>query len=189
MKCALLSNVNIESIARRIERHEVHIAQGYGVWTQELADPSSETAAFGPSSVFLIIDGTELLRGQRGLEPMLAELDEHVAWIEQAAVHSPGTKFFVSTVDVPARALLPPISARRPTFPEYPSLRRTCFAPPIRTEPRATRRRPSRRRRPVGGRAVTGVGGKTLDRPNLINRPRTSRGSSARPGRQRRPPP
>ena len=28
MKCALLSNVNIESIARQMGRHEVHIAQG-----------------------------------------------------------------------------------------------------------------------------------------------------------------
>ena len=41
MKCALLSNVNVESIARQMERHEVYIAQGYGVWTQELADPAS----------------------------------------------------------------------------------------------------------------------------------------------------
>jgi len=107
MKCALLSNVNVESIARRIERHEVHIAQGYGVWTQELADPTSGTSSFGPSSVFLVIDGAELLRGQRGLEPVLEQLDEHLAWIEQAAERSPGIKFFVSTVDVPARALLP----------------------------------------------------------------------------------
>jgi FkbH-like protein len=107
MKCALLSNVNVESIARRIERHEVHIAQGCGVWTQELADPTSGTSSFGPSSVFLVIDGAELLRGQRGLEPAVEQLDEHLAWIEQAAERSPGIKFFVSTVDVPARTLLP----------------------------------------------------------------------------------
>jgi FkbH-like protein len=107
MKCALLSNVNIESIARQMGRHEVHIAQGYGVWTQELADPASGTFSFGPSSVFLIIDGAELLRGQRGPELMLAEVDEHLAWIERAAELSPGIKFFVSTVDVPARTLRP----------------------------------------------------------------------------------
>src|SRR5260221_2784605 len=105
MKCALLSNVNIESIARQMGRHEVHIAQGYGVWTQELADPASATFSFGPSSVFLIIDGAELSRGQRGLEPMLAEIDEHLAWSERAAERSPEIKFFVSTVDVPTRTL------------------------------------------------------------------------------------
>jgi FkbH-like protein len=107
MKCALLSNVNVESIARQMQRHEAHIAQGYGVWTQELADPASGTFSFGPSSVFLVIDGAELLRGQRGLESTLAELDEHLAWIERAAEGSPGIKFFVSTIDVPARALRP----------------------------------------------------------------------------------
>jgi FkbH-like protein len=107
MKCALLSNVNVESIARRIERHEVHIAQGYGVWTQELADPTSGTFGFGPSSVFLIIDGAELLRGERGLGPELAGVDEHLAWIERAAERTPGVKFFVSTVDVSARTLRP----------------------------------------------------------------------------------
>jgi FkbH-like protein len=107
MKCALLSNVNVESIARRIERHEVHIAQGYGVWMQELADPTSGTFGFGPSSVFLIIDGAELLCGERGLGPVLADVDEHLAWIERAAERSPGVKFFVSTVDVSARTLRP----------------------------------------------------------------------------------
>jgi FkbH-like protein len=107
MKCALLSNINVESIGRQMVRHEAYIAQGYGAWRQELADPTSGTFSFGPSSVFLIIDGAELLRGQRGLEPTLAELDEHLAWIERAAEHSPRIKFFVSTIDVCARALRP----------------------------------------------------------------------------------
>jgi FkbH-like protein len=107
MKCALLSNVNIESIARQMVRHEVHIAQGYGVWTQELADPASGTFNFGPSSIFVIVDGAELLRGQRGLELVLAEVDQQLAWIEQAAELSPGIKFFISTVDVPAQTLRP----------------------------------------------------------------------------------
>jgi FkbH-like protein len=107
MKCALLSNINVESIARQMERHEVHIAQGYGVWTQELADPISGTFSFGPSSIFLVIDGAELLRGQQGLEPTLAEVDEHLAWIEHAAKRSPGIKFFISTIDVPVHALRP----------------------------------------------------------------------------------
>jgi hypothetical protein len=101
MKCALLSNVNVESIARQMERHEVYIAQGYGAWTQELADPVSGTFSFGPSSVFLIIDGAELLRGQRGLEAAVTEVDQHVAWIERAAERSPGTKFFVRLVARP----------------------------------------------------------------------------------------
>jgi FkbH-like protein len=107
MRCALLSNVNVESIAGRIERHEVHIAPGYGAWTAELANPRSGTFGFGASSVFLIIDGAELLRGERGLGALLANVDEHLAWIEQAAERSRDVKFFVSTVDVPLRTLRP----------------------------------------------------------------------------------
>jgi FkbH-like protein len=107
MKFALLSNVNVESIGRQVERHQVYIAQGHGLWTQELADPISGTFRFRPSSVFLVIDGAEFLREQRGLELTLDELDEHLAWIERAAERSPVIKFFVSTIDVPARALRP----------------------------------------------------------------------------------
>ena len=107
MKCALLSNVNVESIGRRIERHQVHIVQGYGVWRQELADPASGTFSSGPSSVFLVIDGAELLRGQQDFEVTLAELDEHLASIERAAERAPEIKFFVSTVDMPPGALRP----------------------------------------------------------------------------------
>jgi FkbH-like protein len=103
MKCALLSNVNVESLGRRIERHQVHVAQGYGAWTQELANPASGTWSFGPSAVFLIVDGSELLRGQQGLDPALAEMEGQLAWIERAAERSPGIKFFISTVDVPAQ--------------------------------------------------------------------------------------
>src|SRR5215470_8887820 len=107
MKCALLSNINVESVGRQVERHEVYIAQGYGAWRQELADPASGTFSVGPSSIFLVIDGAELLRGQRGLEPTPAEVDEHLVWIEQAAERSLGIKFFASTIDVPAHALRP----------------------------------------------------------------------------------
>src|SRR5258708_14952842 len=107
MKCALLSNVNVESIARQMERHDVHVAQGYGVWTQELADPASGSLSFRPSSVFLIIDGAELVRGRWGMQPTLDELDEHIAWIEHAAERSRRIKFLVSTIDVPALAFRP----------------------------------------------------------------------------------
>jgi len=104
MKFALLSNVNIESVARRVGRHQPYLAQGYGAWTQELADPASAMWSFGPSAVFLIVDGAELLRGQQGLDSALGEIEGHLAWIDGASERSPGIKFFVSTVDVPAQA-------------------------------------------------------------------------------------
>ena len=107
MKCALLSNVNVESIARRMQRHEVYIPQGHGLWIQELADPASGTFSSGPSSVLLLVDGAELLRGEEGDESAIAETDEQLGWVVRAAERSPEIRFFVSTIDVPIRALRP----------------------------------------------------------------------------------
>jgi predicted enzyme involved in methoxymalonyl-ACP biosynthesis len=67
MKCALLSNSNIESLSRRVDtRHEMFIAEGYGSWIQELANPTSAMWRFGPAAVVLLLDGTELLHGYEG---------------------------------------------------------------------------------------------------------------------------
>jgi len=107
VKCALLSNVNVESIARQMQRHELYIAHGYGLWTQELANPASGTFGFGPSTVFVLVDGAELFRGDRAAESTIAGADEQLDWIVRAAERSPGIKFFVSTIDVPIRALRP----------------------------------------------------------------------------------
>jgi FkbH-like protein len=107
MKCALLSNINVESIARRMERHQVYNAPGHAIWKQELADPSSGAISFGSSNIFLLFDGAMLLRGQQGLEEARAELEEHLEWIERAAERFPDIKFFVSTIDVPVCALRP----------------------------------------------------------------------------------
>ena len=107
MKCALLSNVNVQSIARQMQRHEVYIAPGHGLWTQELADHASGTFSFGPSSIFLLVDGAELLYEDRPDASTIAEADHQLDWIVRAAERSPEIKFFVSTVDIPVRTLRP----------------------------------------------------------------------------------
>ena len=107
MKCALLSNVNVESLGRRVARHEVHIAPGYGAWTQELADPDSSTWRSEPATVFVLVDGRELVRGRPDAAAALSEVDAQFGWIEEAAKRRPAVRFFVSTLDVPADALRP----------------------------------------------------------------------------------
>ena len=43
MKCALLSNSNIELLSRRVDaRHEMFIGEGYGSWIQESAGELNE---------------------------------------------------------------------------------------------------------------------------------------------------
>jgi FkbH-like protein len=104
MKCALLSNSNIESLSRRVDtRHEMFIAEGYGSWIQELANPTSAMWRFGPAAVVLLLDGTELLHGYEGAkeDALFAAVDEQITWIERAAELAPAVKFFVSNIDVP----------------------------------------------------------------------------------------
>ena len=105
MKCALLSNVNVESLGPRVSRHEVHVAPGFGAWTQELANPDSSTWRSEPSTVFVLVDGRELLRGQPDTAAALSEVDTQLAWIEAAAKQRPAVRFFVSTLDVPGDAI------------------------------------------------------------------------------------
>lgn len=105
MKCALLSNVNVESSARRIERHKVHIAHGYGIWTQELALAPVRIVSDHPASSWSSTE--EVSAGPQGTGSSACEPDERLTWIEEAAERSPEIKFLVSTIDVPARVLLP----------------------------------------------------------------------------------
>jgi FkbH-like protein len=105
VKCALLSNVNVESLGPRVSRHEVHVAPGFGAWTQELANPDSSTWRSEPSTVFVLVDGRELLRGQPDTAAALSEVDTQLAWIEAAAKQRPAVRFFVSTLDVPGDAI------------------------------------------------------------------------------------
>jgi FkbH-like protein len=104
MKCALLSNCNVESLSRRIDaRHDVFIADGYGAWIQELGNPKSAMWRFEPAAVLLLLDGAELLRQQEGTndEALVTLLNEQLHFIESAAEHNPTVKFFVSNIDAP----------------------------------------------------------------------------------------
>ena len=102
MKCALLSNCNVESLSRRIDaRHDVFIADGYGAWIQELGNPNSAMWRFEPAAVLLLLDGAELIRQQEGTndEALITLLNEQLHFIESAAELNPTVKFFVSNID------------------------------------------------------------------------------------------
>ncbi len=116
MKFALLSNVNVDSLARRVAGHEGYVPEGFGAWTRELADPAAPLWAFAPAVVFVLVDGRELLRGRDEPGAAESEVDAQLGWIEGAAARAPGTKFLVSSLDVPPlgpRTLRHPFLERR----------------------------------------------------------------------------
>ena len=108
MKLAILSNVNVESLARRVRKeHDVYIADGFGAWLQELSNPNSGIWAAEPEAVVLLIDGMELLRGQslHETDAVTQELRAALSIIESAALAHSDIKLFVSTMDLPPRSL------------------------------------------------------------------------------------
>jgi len=103
MRLALLANVNVNSLARRLRRtHDVHVAAGFGSWVQELVCPDSPTRQFGPDVIILLLDGSVLLRGidPCDWESAQRELDETLGWIESSASALDKCALCVSTLDV-----------------------------------------------------------------------------------------
>src|SRR5262249_12305188 len=64
MRLALLANVNVNSLARRLRRtHDVYVAAGFGSWVQELVSADSPMRLFAPEVIILLLDGSALLKG------------------------------------------------------------------------------------------------------------------------------
>jgi len=61
MRLALLANVNVNSLARRLRRtHDVYVAAGFGSWVQELVSADSPMRLFAPEVIILLLDGSAL---------------------------------------------------------------------------------------------------------------------------------
>jgi len=108
MKTALLSNVNVDSLARRLGKdHDIHIADGFGTWAQELINPDSDTWRQAPSVVAVLIDGAELLRSRNPLtdDDRFDRLSQAQSIVSSAAEAHPGVTFLVSTLDIPQEGI------------------------------------------------------------------------------------
>jgi FkbH-like protein len=115
MTIALLSNVNVTSLAMKLNktaREEVYCPSGYNTWIQEISDPSSRLYANEPSAVFIFLHGRELLSGGACDDPKAAEeiLSPMSRVIAAAAAEHKGIVFVASTLDVPIRKIRPLIS-------------------------------------------------------------------------------
>jgi FkbH-like protein len=103
MRLALLANVNVNSLARRLRRtHDVYVAAGFGSWVQELVSADSPMRLFAPEVIILLLDGSALLKGIDPCDWEYArrELDEAVCWIESSASTLDKCALCVSTLDI-----------------------------------------------------------------------------------------
>ncbi|AAK81244.1 FkbH-like protein [Clostridium acetobutylicum] len=108
MKIGILSNVNISSIAGKIDdSFEVYKPDGYGVWVQEITDIKSALYKFKPEGIFLILDGKELIRNKElwDIEDKKNELLRNLEYIEQAVVKNKDIRFFISDIDIETKKI------------------------------------------------------------------------------------
>ncbi|AKA70303.1 HAD-IIIC family phosphatase [Clostridium scatologenes] len=107
MKIAILSNVNVDTIIKKIsKKYDIYKTQGYGEWVQELVIEKSFLHQFSPENIFLILDGEELFRGFKSLDDCNKEIEQYFSYIEMAVKKFFTITFFVSNIDLYSKKLL-----------------------------------------------------------------------------------
>ena len=107
MKVAVLSNTNIDAMARSLQKkYEIFKSDGYNVWVQEILDSSSKLHEFDPDVVFIILDGQELVNVYEDYETVKSQLEKYLIYIsEYVGKKASSTNIFISNFDIPPRRL------------------------------------------------------------------------------------
>lgn len=107
MKAAVLSNINQDSLIRRLSSsHEIFSPSGYGSWLTDLLSPQSNLPSFAPDVIFIILDAETLFRScNHDLESIRDEMNNTFSLISQAVENFSKTSFFVSNLDYPVQVI------------------------------------------------------------------------------------
>lgn len=105
MDIAILSNVNVDLLAKKVARMaNVFTPDGYGVWVQELLDKNSKLYQASPVFVFAFLDARELF-SNLSYADCLKEIKQIQAYFEQAIETHPVVKFFIADLDYPENVI------------------------------------------------------------------------------------
>jgi len=107
MKISVLSNTNIEALARTLgKKYELYKAAGYNNWLQELLDKESGLNGFEPDAVFVLLDGRELINTCDSTEELKKQIDGYFGYIvEYLKIKAESTSVFISNLDIPIRRI------------------------------------------------------------------------------------
>ncbi|KYH34811.1 hypothetical protein CLTEP_12760 [Clostridium tepidiprofundi DSM 19306] len=127
MKIAILSNINVDTLIRRIsKKHEVYLCNGYGNWVRELIDLDSRMYSFAPENVFLLLDGEELFKEINSVEMCENEVKSYFDYIENSIKSNPSKIYFVSNIDLPHKKIQSLKETRVERFIEYLWYKNLC---------------------------------------------------------------
>ncbi|HQI17323.1 MAG TPA: HAD-IIIC family phosphatase, partial [Bacillota bacterium] len=107
MKISILSNTNIDALARKLSRmYDLYKAAGYNNWIQEVLDRNSRLNKFDSDAVFIILDGSELLSLNNGFGDTQEQIDQYFRYIEEYIGNkAERTHVFISNLDIPVRKI------------------------------------------------------------------------------------
>lgn len=117
MRVSLLSNVNVDSLAKMLESHEVYTPSGYGVWFQELANPHSDLYKFQPQVVFILLDAEQLFPNM-DFDNIISEIEKYFSTFSEVFSQHKDITFFVSDVDYYTRKIRAGDEVREERFVE-----------------------------------------------------------------------
>jgi len=108
MKIALLSNVNVDLIIKKLNNsYNVYNSHGFGTWLQELLDKNSGLYINNPELIFLLIDAKELFRGKETFEECLNEVKQIEDILEIVLIKNKEKLIFISNIDYPEDKIYP----------------------------------------------------------------------------------
>lgn len=100
MKLAILSNVNLDMLSGLLKKeYEIFQTEGYGGWATYALQKNEALENFSPECIFLLLDGTNLLRGLSP-EQCGEEIARTMQYVRQLAANYEKSLLFVSTLDV-----------------------------------------------------------------------------------------
>lgn len=107
IKISILSNINVNSIIRKISKdYNIYKSPGYNAWAGELLNKDSGLNKFLPDTVFLILDGHELLNPYTDdLNIIEKNIDTYLGYIEDYSIENPNATIFISNLDIEQRKL------------------------------------------------------------------------------------
>ncbi|ABM29609.1 HAD-IIIC family phosphatase [Nitratidesulfovibrio vulgaris] len=112
----ILSNVTMSGpwfskTLQQLTGVQINIPDGYNVWAQALLNPDS--TLLNSQAVFLILDGSELLGRTcpRDVD-YVQSIQPYISLLQQFITSHPAVPFFVSTLDIPQRQILPLVGTR-----------------------------------------------------------------------------
>lgn len=101
MKCALLSNINVNILGKLLEeKFDIFIPDGYGMWENVLLSNNSLLENFMPNYIVILIDGNELIGDISDLDRIENLINDKISIIDNYAKNNKNVKILLSDIMV-----------------------------------------------------------------------------------------